>query len=99
MVAYDSDTNTFEDMGDWMPGDEKHAKGETRSGVFAMEFDNDGMRYSVEIAAAGFVRLGCPPPCSAGILPEEGNRSGWGLLEPRSGLAAGLVKSALARMI
>ena len=45
MVAYDSDTNTFEDMGDWMPGYEKHAKGETRSGVFAMEFDNDGVLW------------------------------------------------------
>ncbi|MCI8861095.1 MAG: hypothetical protein HFI20_01250 [Lachnospiraceae bacterium] len=45
MVAYDSDTNTFEDMGDYMPGYEKHTDGETRNGVFAMEFDSEGVLW------------------------------------------------------
>lgn len=45
MVAYDSDTNTFEDMGDYMPDYEKHTDGETRNGVFAMEFDSEGVLW------------------------------------------------------
>lgn len=45
IVAYDSDTNAFEDMGDYMPGFECHAKNETRNGIFAMSFDNDGVLW------------------------------------------------------
>ncbi|MEG1557759.1 MAG: hypothetical protein RR368_04915, partial [Oscillospiraceae bacterium] len=45
VVAYDSDTNTFEDMGDYMPQARCHANGETRNGIFAMNFDNDGVLW------------------------------------------------------
>ena len=45
VIAYDSDTNTFEDMGDYMPGYENYANGETRNGIFAMTFDNDGVLW------------------------------------------------------
>lgn len=46
-VAYDSDTDTFEDMGDYMPGFENYVDGETRNGSIAMEFDNEGVLWYV----------------------------------------------------
>lgn len=47
IVAYDSDTDTFEDMGDYMPGFDKYVNGETRNGAIALEFDNEGVLWYV----------------------------------------------------
>lgn len=47
VVAYDSDTGVFEDMGDYMPGYAAHCKGETRNGIIALDFDSEGILWYV----------------------------------------------------
>lgn len=63
VVAYDSDKGTFEDMGDYMPDFESHAKGETRNGIFGMSFDNDGVLWYAVFSrncSSGRRELGLP---------------------------------------
>ncbi len=45
IIAYDSDTRQFEDMGEYLPGYPVHVNGETRNGIFGMHFDNDGVLW------------------------------------------------------
>lgn len=64
IVAYDSDTNTFESMGDYMPGYEGHADGETRHGIVGLDFDSEGVLwyavYSRNCTSAGVHEYGLP---------------------------------------
>lgn len=43
-IAYDPKTQTFEEMGDYLPA-ENHARGETRNGVFGCDFDSQGVLW------------------------------------------------------
>lgn len=63
IVAYDSDTDTFEDMGDYMPMAEKHCPQETRNGVFAMDFDSEGVLWYAVFSrncSSGLREIGMP---------------------------------------
>lgn len=44
IVAFDSTTDTFEVIGDYLPA-EKHNVNETRNGVFGMDFDSEGVLW------------------------------------------------------
>lgn len=63
VVALDSDTDTFEVMGDYMPGFDAYSIDETRNGVIAMDFDSEGVLwYSVygRNCSSGIRELGIP---------------------------------------
>ena len=63
VIAYDSDTNTFESMGDYLPGYEKHAADETRNGVIGMDFDKDGVLWYAVYSrncSSGIREIGMP---------------------------------------
>lgn len=90
VVAYDSDTNRFEDMGDYMPGFEEHAKGETRNGIFAMSFDNKGVLWYAVFSrncSSGQKEIGLPSSLFRWDIARGGKPEWLGLIGTKERVA------------
>ena len=90
VVAFDSDTNQFEDMGDYMPGYEAHAKGETRNGIFAMSFDNKGVLWYAVFSrncSSGQKEIGLPSSLFRWDIARGGKPQWLGLIGTKDRVA------------
>lgn len=90
VVAYDSDTNQFQDMGDYMPGYEEHAKGETRNGIFAMSFDNKGVLWYAVFSrncSSGQKEIGLPSSLFRWDIARGGKPQWLGLIGTKERVA------------
>ena len=86
VVALDSDTDTFEDMGDYLPGFEAYSIDETRNGVIGMDFDSEGVLWYTLWArncSSGLRELGIPASLFRWDITRGGKPEWMGIIGSR----------------